>query len=199
MIGKKNKEISENIKFYREAAGLTQYELAEKSGFSQQQISFWESGKNEPMPSALVELGHSLGIEPSRLLKMDGSVVVEFFVGGRDIKRHVFQRGSSSPKVMKKELEKLYGVGQVSIITFHPNISAPLLVANNVRRLRRIFNMSSKDLAHRSGLAVSDIEYLESGNADIDYDNYNENNVKLDKIAASFNTVGTNNFLNYCE
>ena len=45
----------------REAAGLTQRQLAERVGMSQQAIARWELGTSEPRPGALLKLRAELG------------------------------------------------------------------------------------------------------------------------------------------
>jgi len=49
------------LREWRERAGLTQQQLAEKCGLSRFQISRWELGTAKPLPSALAHLTHGLG------------------------------------------------------------------------------------------------------------------------------------------
>jgi transcriptional regulator with XRE-family HTH domain len=51
-----------HVKRLREARGLTQEELAVKSGFSQQYISGLESGSRNPTVISLHELAVALGV-----------------------------------------------------------------------------------------------------------------------------------------
>ena len=53
--------MSEKLKAAREAAGLTQVELAEKVGCKQKDISRWENGNREPVASTLKKLAQALG------------------------------------------------------------------------------------------------------------------------------------------
>ena len=57
-----------NLQRARQAAGLTQAELAEKSGVSQPHISQLESGTWEPRLATIMQLARALGIEPGALL-----------------------------------------------------------------------------------------------------------------------------------
>jgi transcriptional regulator with XRE-family HTH domain len=50
-----------NLQALREAAGLSQSELAEKSGISVKTIQNWEIDRNSPRMDALVRLAHALG------------------------------------------------------------------------------------------------------------------------------------------
>jgi transcriptional regulator with XRE-family HTH domain len=48
------------LREYRERAGLTQQELADRCGLSRFQISRWETGQARPEPAALAPLVHGL-------------------------------------------------------------------------------------------------------------------------------------------
>ena len=50
-----------NLQALREAAGLSQSELAEKSGISVKTIQNWEIDRNSPRMDALVRLAQALG------------------------------------------------------------------------------------------------------------------------------------------
>jgi len=54
--------VSDKIRAYRKTAGLTQEELAEKSGLPQSHISRLESGKHSPSRLTLEKLGAALGV-----------------------------------------------------------------------------------------------------------------------------------------
>lgn len=56
--------IGENIKKAREAAGLTQKELAEKLGISVAMISRWEKGTRNPKMSTLTKIADAIGCDP---------------------------------------------------------------------------------------------------------------------------------------
>jgi len=55
------------IRHFREAAGLTQEELAEKSGLPQSHISRLETGRHSPSWLTLEKIAKPLGINPSEL------------------------------------------------------------------------------------------------------------------------------------
>lgn len=62
------KLVGGNLKNARIAAGLTQEELAERSGFSQQYISGLERGKRNPTIVSIYELGQALGVSHEQLV-----------------------------------------------------------------------------------------------------------------------------------
>ena len=51
----------------REAAGLTQRELADRAGASQKSVSSWEAGERVPSPAALARLAAALGVPTEAL------------------------------------------------------------------------------------------------------------------------------------
>ena len=57
-----------NVKNARIAVGMTQEELAERSGFSQQYISGLERGKRNPTIVWIYELGQALGVSHEQLV-----------------------------------------------------------------------------------------------------------------------------------
>lgn len=59
--------IGEKVKAKREAAGLTQVELAEKARLPQSHISRIESGKHSPSHKTITKLANALGIEEKDL------------------------------------------------------------------------------------------------------------------------------------
>ena len=56
------------IKNARIEAGLTQVQLAEKVGCSQQEIQRWESGRISPTTKTLKKLAEALGCNPGDLI-----------------------------------------------------------------------------------------------------------------------------------
>lgn len=61
--------VGRNVRIFREKAGLTQEELAERSGFSQQYISGLEKGKRNPTIVTLYELAVALDVSHVELVK----------------------------------------------------------------------------------------------------------------------------------
>jgi transcriptional regulator with XRE-family HTH domain len=61
--------VGENLRRERLAAGLTQEQLAEKSGFSQQYLSETENGKRNPSIVTLYEIATALGVPCVRLVQ----------------------------------------------------------------------------------------------------------------------------------
>jgi transcriptional regulator with XRE-family HTH domain len=52
----------------RQAAGLTQKQLAEKAGVSQRAVSHWEQGLREPSWGNVIALGRVLGVDCTAFL-----------------------------------------------------------------------------------------------------------------------------------
>ena len=63
------KLVGENCARLRLKRGLTQEELAEKSGFSQQYISDLERGKRNPTIVTIYELAQALGVPHTEMVK----------------------------------------------------------------------------------------------------------------------------------
>lgn len=60
--------VGSNVRRIRIAAGLTQEQLADTSGFTQSYISGLEAGRRNPTVVSLFELSQALGCEPVDLL-----------------------------------------------------------------------------------------------------------------------------------
>ena len=65
------KLVGRNAARLRKAAGLTQEQLAERSGFSQQYLSDLERGKLNPTVVTLYELATALGVSHAELVRPD--------------------------------------------------------------------------------------------------------------------------------
>jgi transcriptional regulator with XRE-family HTH domain len=63
------KLVGRNVRRLRLAKGLSQVELADASGFSQQYISMLESGQRSPTVVSVHMLAQALGAAPADLLK----------------------------------------------------------------------------------------------------------------------------------
>ena len=61
--------VGENVKRLRLAKGLTQEQLAELSGFSQQYISGLEQGRRNPTIVTIYELATVLGVSHMELVR----------------------------------------------------------------------------------------------------------------------------------
>ena len=60
--------MGEKIKAYREAAGLSQKQLADALGLDQSAISNWETGRTAPTINNLYRTADILGCRPADLL-----------------------------------------------------------------------------------------------------------------------------------
>ena len=63
------KLVGRNVKQIRQNRGLTQEELAERSGFSQQYISGLEQGRRNPTIVSIYELATALGVSHMELVR----------------------------------------------------------------------------------------------------------------------------------
>ena len=63
--------VGRNVRRAREAVGMTQEQLAEKSGFTQQYVSGLETGKRNPTIVSLFELAQALGVPHIELVRPD--------------------------------------------------------------------------------------------------------------------------------
>jgi transcriptional regulator with XRE-family HTH domain len=63
------KLVGRNVLALRQARGMTQEQLAERSGFSQQYISDLERGRRNPTVVSLYELAQALSSTPIELLQ----------------------------------------------------------------------------------------------------------------------------------
>ena len=63
------KVVGGNVRAVRQARGMTQEQLAEQSGFSQQYISDLERGRRNPTIVSLYELAQALKSTPIDLLQ----------------------------------------------------------------------------------------------------------------------------------
>jgi predicted transcriptional regulator len=63
------KLVGRNVRKLRIAAGLTQEQYAERSGFSQQYISDLERGRRNPTVLSLFELAQPLDASPAALIR----------------------------------------------------------------------------------------------------------------------------------
>ena len=68
------KLVGRNVARARRAKGLTQEELQEISGFSQQYLSGLEQGLRNPTVITLYELATALGVDVVELLRLDGAL-----------------------------------------------------------------------------------------------------------------------------
>jgi transcriptional regulator with XRE-family HTH domain len=63
--------VGRNFARVRRRVGLTQEEVAERSGFSQQYISGLERGRRNPTVVTVFEIAQALGVEHLELLRPD--------------------------------------------------------------------------------------------------------------------------------
>ena len=63
--------VGRNVRKFRLALGLTQEELAERSGFGQNYLSDLERGRRNPTVVTLWEIAQTLGVTPVDLIKPD--------------------------------------------------------------------------------------------------------------------------------
>jgi transcriptional regulator with XRE-family HTH domain len=71
------KLVGQNVARLRLEKGLTQEQLAENSGFTQQYLSDLERGRRNPTVVTLFHLATALGVEPAKLLVVDETVTLD--------------------------------------------------------------------------------------------------------------------------
>ena len=81
-------DISERFKRARGAAGLTQHELAERTGIPQSSIAAYESGNRRPSEDTCQRILTTTGIRPSELLRQRRRELVDHLasLGIADVK-----------------------------------------------------------------------------------------------------------------
>ena len=67
------KLVGQNFARIRREKGLTQEQIEERSGFSQQYLSGLEQGRRNPTVVTVYELAQALGVDYLDLLRPDGS------------------------------------------------------------------------------------------------------------------------------
>lgn len=71
---------AERLKDIRKASGMTQMQVAAKSGLSQSNINTWERGRSMPLPDGLIALADCFGCSVDYLLgreSEDGAIVIQ--------------------------------------------------------------------------------------------------------------------------
>ncbi|TPM04538.1 helix-turn-helix transcriptional regulator [Mesorhizobium sp. B2-3-10] len=67
------KLVGQNFARIRREKGLTQEQIEERSGFSQQYLSGLERGQRNPTVVTLFELAHALGVSHVELVRPNGA------------------------------------------------------------------------------------------------------------------------------
>lgn len=70
---------AERLREIRKSSGMTQMQVAAKSGLSQSNINTWERGRSVPLPDGLIALADAFGCSVDYLLgreSEDGVIVV---------------------------------------------------------------------------------------------------------------------------
>lgn len=97
--------LSEVIKHYRKALNMSQANLAEMIGMSQQAVAKWESGKAEPDSATLKKLASIFGITVDQLLgntKLEDDWPPEAKVLFRDMKKLTPEQFELVKKLVKE-------------------------------------------------------------------------------------------------
>ncbi|MFW7358741.1 MAG: helix-turn-helix domain-containing protein [Brucella sp.] len=68
------KLVGQNFQRIRKEKGLTQEQIAEKTGFSQQYLSDLERGRRNPTVITLYELAQALGVSHVALVEPDDAI-----------------------------------------------------------------------------------------------------------------------------
>ena len=90
----------------RQAAGLSQYDLAAKIGVAQTNISFWERGEKPPRGEVLPKLAQILGVSIDQLLNFKS---IKTNTGPKGKARQLFEAVSKLPR---RQQEKIFDILQ---------------------------------------------------------------------------------------
>ena len=86
-------------------AGLSQEELAQRTGVPQQTIAFWERSGKTPRSEVLSQLAEALGITIEALLSENGATVATKKKGGPNGKlRKIFEDASCLPRRQQEKI-----------------------------------------------------------------------------------------------
>lgn len=102
--------IAANIQATRQAAGLTQEQLAEAVGVSRQTIAKWESGETSPDLEHAAALAEKLGTTVDDLVSFDGKGLIK---GAPPRGKHLFgsvKVGERGQIVIPKEARGLFDI-----------------------------------------------------------------------------------------
>ena len=92
----------ERLLQFRIAAGLSQKELAELIGETQQNIAFWEQATKPPRSDTLPKLAKVLGVKVEDILSVDGTVIKRGGPTGR--LQALFEEASRLPRSQQEKL-----------------------------------------------------------------------------------------------
>ncbi len=102
----------------RKEKNLTQLELAEKLNISNRAVSKWETGKNCPDVSIMLELCDILGINVNELLSGE-RIIMENFQEKAEQNLLELQKQKEKANKMKRKLETLWGVIAAILFPIH--------------------------------------------------------------------------------
>ena len=90
-----------NVKYYRETAGLTQGELAERIGYKHKSsLSLIESGKGDVGTKEVVAIANALGVDVTDLLNPQSPEqrLINEYLQDKDLRRLILFAGGHLPK-----------------------------------------------------------------------------------------------------
>ena len=112
---------------YREMAGFTQKNIADRLGYSRQAVEKWENGKSNPKPDVVKKLAKMLNLsvidisdlppEPETLKHLN-EVENDFLCKITGRKKCIFDGASSAKKFLLEEIEKLNDESIKEILKF---------------------------------------------------------------------------------
>jgi transcriptional regulator with XRE-family HTH domain len=107
-ISKKRPNQGNLLVALRKAAGLSQIELSEIIGVSQQSLAFWEVSEKPPRSDVLPKLAEALGVPIEKLIYSDGE----------NVKPRINNKPSGKVKQVFEEVVKLPRRQQEKVIEF---------------------------------------------------------------------------------
>lgn len=104
-LSKPRPKLGAHLAALRVNAGLSQEELAQRTGVLQQTIAFWEQSDKPPRSEVLQYLADALGVTVETLLSENGGAVAAKKKGGPDGKlRRIFEDASRLPRRQQEKI-----------------------------------------------------------------------------------------------
>lgn len=119
----------------RKMKGMSQLDLANAIGTTQQQVAKWESGKIDPRISSLKKIREALGVSLSYLLGMADDPSFVSVVSSDTVPVHVLGRiAAGTPRAAFSQSDDYHDT-QRGLVASHPNAFWLVVAGNSMNRL----------------------------------------------------------------